>query len=191
MLLQCLPSSFSSIWLTVWVMAFEDFQDGRHGSRLGYRNGTILEILNLYVGPMPPIKFQLNLNCGLGGDVVWRIQRWPPWWPSMAGILYIRTERFYGFGSHLGYPSVTILAILNLYVTVMPSIKFGLNPTYGLEGDVDWKISRWPPWQPSWISERNNFSNSESPCCHKKYLPLKFQLYRTYGSGGDVENVKS
>ena len=33
-------------------------------------NGTILAILNLYVTPMPPIKFQLNLTFGLGGDVV-------------------------------------------------------------------------------------------------------------------------
>ena len=27
-------------------MSFEEFQDGRHGSHLGYRNGTILAILN-------------------------------------------------------------------------------------------------------------------------------------------------
>ena len=39
---------------------FEDFQDGHHGGHLGYRNGMILAILNLYVGPMPHIKFQLN-----------------------------------------------------------------------------------------------------------------------------------
>ena len=31
---------------------------------------TILAILNLYVTPMPPIKFWLNLTYGLGGDVV-------------------------------------------------------------------------------------------------------------------------
>ena len=55
-------------------MLFEEFQDGRHGSHLGYRNGTILAILNLYVTPMPPIKFQLNLIYGLG-DVVGRISR--------------------------------------------------------------------------------------------------------------------
>ena len=35
-------------------------------------------------------------------------------------------------GGHLGYWNGMILAILNFYVTVMPSIKFGLNPTYGL-----------------------------------------------------------
>ena len=36
----------------------------------------------------------------------------------------------------LGYWNSMILAILNLCVTVMPPIKFWLNPTYGLEGDV-------------------------------------------------------
>ena len=51
-------------------MAFEKFQDGRHCDRLGYRNGTILAILNFYVAPMPLIKFRLNLTYGFGGDIV-------------------------------------------------------------------------------------------------------------------------
>ena len=67
---QCLPSSFGSICLMVWEMLFEEFQDGHHGGHLGYRNGTILAILNLYVTTMPPIKFQINLSYGLGGDVI-------------------------------------------------------------------------------------------------------------------------
>ena len=49
---------------------------------LGYWKGTILAILNLYVTQMPPITFRLNLINGLGGNVVWRISRWPPWWPT-------------------------------------------------------------------------------------------------------------
>ena len=68
MSLRCLPSSFGSIRITVWEeMSFEEFQGGGH---LGYRNGTILAILNHYVALMPPIKFRLNLTYGLGGDVV-------------------------------------------------------------------------------------------------------------------------
>ena len=79
-------------------MSFEEFQHGPHGSHLGYQNGSILAILNLcvtviplchcdaaildigtelflavlnlYVAPMPPIKFRLNLTYPLGGDVV-------------------------------------------------------------------------------------------------------------------------
>ena len=39
-------------------------------------------------------------------------------------------------GGHLGYWNGTISAILNLCVTVMPPIKFQLNPTYSLAGDV-------------------------------------------------------
>ena len=47
-------------------MLFEEFQDGRHGSHLGYRNRKILAIPNLYVPLMPPIKFRLNTSilCG-------------------------------------------------------------------------------------------------------------------------------
>ena len=39
-------------------------------------------------------------------------------------------------GGNLGYQNGMILAILNLCVTVMPPIKFWLNSTYGLGGDV-------------------------------------------------------
>ena len=51
-------------------MSFEEFQAGAHGGHLGYRNGTNLAILNLYVAPMPLIKFWLNPTYGLGGNVV-------------------------------------------------------------------------------------------------------------------------
>ena len=51
-------------------MSFEKFQDGRPGGHLGYRNRTILAILNLCVTVMSPIKFQLNRTWGLGIDVV-------------------------------------------------------------------------------------------------------------------------
>ena len=136
MLLQCLPSSFGSIPPTVWEeMSFEVFQDGHHGGHLGYEK-TILAILSLYNSPKPPIKFQLNLTYCLGLDVVWRISI---------------SER-------------NVLGILNLCVTVMLIVKFWLNPTFGFGGDVVWRISRWWPWRPSWISERNNLSSSESPC---------------------------
>ena len=50
-------------------MSFEEVQYGRHSCHLGYRNGTILAILNLCVATMPPTKFQLNPTYGSGGDV--------------------------------------------------------------------------------------------------------------------------
>ena len=79
---QCLKPSFGSIWHMVWEMSFEEFQHGCHGGHPGYRNRTILAILNLCVTAMPPIKFWLNPTYGLGGDVVWRISIWLPWRPS-------------------------------------------------------------------------------------------------------------
>ena len=39
-------------------------------------------------------------------------------------------------GGHLEYRNGMILSILNLCVTVMPPIKFQLNQTYSLGGDV-------------------------------------------------------
>ena len=167
MSLWCLPSSFGSIWLTVWEeVSFEEF----HGGHLGYRTRTILAILNLYKALMPPIKW-LNLTYGLGGDVIWRISRWPLLeWNNFSNseslchcdAAHQLAQSDLGFweemsfeefqdGSHFGYQNGMILGILNLYVTPMPPIKFRLNLTYGLGGDVVWRISRWPPCQPSWI----------------------------------------
>ena len=42
-------------------MLFEEFQDGHHGGHLGYWNGTVLAILNLYVALMPPLKLRLKI----------------------------------------------------------------------------------------------------------------------------------
>ena len=68
---RCFPSNFRSIRLTVWEeILFEEFLDGCLGGHLGYRNGTILAILNHYVAPMPPIKFRLDPTYSLRGDVV-------------------------------------------------------------------------------------------------------------------------
>ena len=67
-------------------------------------------------------------------------------------------------GGHLGYRNGMILAILNLHVAPMPPTKFQLNPTQGLGADLGSRFSRWPPKQPSWIAERNYFSNAESLC---------------------------
>ena len=175
MLRQCLPSSLSSIQLTVLEeMSFEDFQDDHHDGHLGYQNGMILAILTLQVTPMPPTKFGLNLTLGLGADVVSRLSRWPPRWPSWTvkwnnfsnseflccsnashqvlaqSDLCLGGDAFEEFqdghnGSHLGYRKGTILAILNLYVAPMSPIKFLLDPTFSLGRDVIWRISRWLP----------------------------------------------
>ena len=90
MLLQCLPSNFDSVRLTVLEeMSFNEFQDGRYGGHLGYRNGTTLAILNFYIAPMPSIKFRLNPTYGLRGDHLKNFKM-----SVVAAILDIRTERF-------------------------------------------------------------------------------------------------
>ena len=92
-----------------------------------------------------------------------------------------------GHGGHLGYHNWTILAILNLYVTVMPPIKCWLNLTYGLGEDVVWRISRWPP---SWISERNDFSNSESLCRSNASHQVLAQSDLRFGRRCRLKNFK-
>ena len=79
--------------------------------------------------------------CCSESDVVWRVSRLPPW--QSSSILELNDS-----------------AILNLHFTPILPIKFRLNLTYCLGGDVIWRISR---WRPSWTLEQKNFSNSEFP----------------------------
>ena len=66
-------------------------------------------------------------------------------------------------GGQLGYQNGMILAILNLCVTVMPShqvlaqsdLRFGRRCRF-----KSFKMTA----RPSWLSERKDFSNSESLC---------------------------
>ena len=126
---QCLPPSFSLIRLTLpEQMSFQDFQAGHH---LGSWNETNLAILNLHVIPcLPPNLGSIRLTI--------REQTWLKIFKmaTVAAILDTGTNHS---------------AILNLYVALMPPIKFQLNPTYGLGGDVIRRFSRRPTWRPSWI----------------------------------------
>ena len=90
-------------------------------------------------------------------------------------------------GSHLGYQNGTILAILNLCVTVMSPIKF--NTTYDL-GDVVLRISRWLPCRPPWLLEWNDYSHSESLChCDASHQVLA-QSDLQFGRKCCLENFK-
>ena len=126
-------------------LTIEDLQVGCCGGHHVYHNKMVLAILNLHVGPMPPIMFPLNPTS---------IQE------------QMRFENFQDghLGGHLRYQNRIILAILNLYVAPMPPFKLWLNLHYGLGGDVIWRIPRWLTGQPSWISEWKEFSCSESTC---------------------------
>ena len=157
---ECCPSSFGSFQLTILEhMVWRFFKmatiaaNGHHSDHLRCLNRMFLAILNLYVAPMPPIKFQLHPTYGLEGYVIWRISN----------------------GHSLGYLNGTILAILNFHVSTVPHKKFPLNLTYSSEADVIWKFSTLSPWRPSWILEPNNFSNSECPCA---LIPLTMFLLK-------------
>ena len=53
-----LPTKFGVNWLLgSGVEGKIDFQDGDHGSHLGFPIGTILAIFDLQVTPMLPTKF--------------------------------------------------------------------------------------------------------------------------------------
>ena len=60
-------------------------------------------------------------------------------------------------GGHPGFPIGTILAIFDLQVTPMLPTMFQVNWPF-CSGGAKNRFSRWPPWRPSWISYRNNFS---------------------------------
>ena len=63
-----------------------------------------------------------------------------------------------GHGGHLGFQIGTILAIFDLQVTPMLPSKFEVNWPFGSGEEAKNRFSRWRPWQPSWISDRHDFS---------------------------------
>ena len=56
-------------------------------------------------------------------------------------------------GSHLGFLIRTNLATFDLQVTLMLPTKFPVNWPFGSGEEAKNRFSRWPPWQPSSISQ--------------------------------------
>ena len=63
-----------------------------------------------------------------------------------------------GHGGHLGFLIRTILAIFDLQVTLMLPTKFRVKWLLGLGEEAKNRFSIWPPWRPSWIYDRHDFS---------------------------------
>ena len=95
----------------------------------------ILAIFDLQVTPMLPSMFGVNWLLGLGEEAKNRFS-----------------------GSHLEFLISMILAIFDLQVTPMLPSKFGVNWPFGSGEEAKNRYSRWGPWQPSWISDRHDFS---------------------------------
>ena len=171
MSLQRFPSGFCSIQLTVWEMAFKEFQYGCHGGHPGYQNRTILAILNIYVAPIPPIKFWLSWTYGLGGYVVWRISRGPPWRPS-----WIPERNYFSNSESLQSSNASH------QVSAQSDLWFGRRCRL--------KNFKMDPWRLSWLLERNDFSNSESLCrCDASHQLLVQSSFR-FGRRCRLKNFK-
>ena len=116
-----------------------DFQDGHHGGHLGFPIRTISATFDLQVTLILPTKFRVN-------------------WPSVQEKKRKIDFQDGGLGGHLGFPIGTILAIFDLQVTPMLPTKFKVNKPFDPGEEAKNRFSRWPPWRPSWISDRNDFS---------------------------------
>ena len=84
---------------------------------------------------MLPIKFRAN-------------------WPFGSGE---EAKKYFQDGRHPGFAIRKILVIFDLQVTPMHPTKFQVNWPFS-SGEEANRFSRWPPWRPSWISDRNDFS---------------------------------
>ena len=78
-----------------------DFQDGGHGSHLGFSVGMVLALFDLQVTSMLPTEFQVNWSFG-SEEGKNRFSGWPPSW-------------------HFGFPTGTILAIS------LPDASYGVS----------------------------------------------------------------
>ena len=81
-----------------------------------------------------------------------------------------------------------ILAIFDLQVTQMLPNKSGVSWYFSSEEDAKNRFSRWPPWQPSWISDRHDFSYFWSIVQVTPMLPTKFGVTWRFGSGEEAKN---
>ena len=81
---------------------------------------------------MLPTMSGVNRLFGSGEEAKNRFSRWPPW------------------RGHLGFTIGKILAIFDLQVTPMLSIKFGVNWPFGSRKEANNRFSR---WLPSWVSD--------------------------------------
>ena len=86
-------------------------------------------------------------------------------------------------GRHLGIPTGIILAIFDLQVILMLPTNFKIKWPFGSGEEVKKRVSRWPPWRPSWISNPNNLSyfksTSHSNASYQVSSQLAFQSWRS------------
>ena len=90
-------------------------------------------------------------------------------------------------GGHLGFPIRTILDIFYLQVSLMLPTKFRVNWPFPSGEAAKNRFSRWPPWQQSWISNRDDLSYFLIYQVTAMLL-IKFQVNKPFGSGEEAKN---
>ena len=78
-----------------------------------------------------------------------------------------------------------------IHVTPMLPSKFGVNRPFSSGEEAKNRFSRWLPWQPYWISDRNNFSyflsTSHPNASYHVWSQLAFRFRRTdFQDGGHL-----
>ena len=112
-----------------WQVSYEEFQDGCHGTHLGYWNWYLISMSPQRLAP----TFSSIWITVLEKNDIWRFSR-QPWWPSWISkrndlskskspccpdaFHQVSTQSDLPFGSR--YCNKMILAILNLHVAPMP-----------------------------------------------------------------------
>ena len=142
----------------------------------------LLAFFDLQVTPMLPAKFRINWPFGSGEEMKNGFSRKPPWRPSwisdrndfshpdasyqvssQLAFWFRRRSEISRFsrcrhGGHLRFLIRTIKALFDLQVTPMIPTKFQIKWSFGSGEEAKNRFSRWPPWRPSWISDRNDFT---------------------------------
>ena len=189
MLPQWLPQVLAHFDLTFWSRCgLKIFNKGHH---FEYQNGTILAILNLcHIDASHQVLAQSDLQfrrrCHLKN---FKMPPWKPSWMSEQNDFSNSESLCHSDASHqvsaqsnlqfwrrFGLNGTT-LAILNLYVTSMPQVLAQSD----LQSEMMWfEEFQNGLWQPSWISEQNDFSNSKSSCCHNASHQVSAQSHLRY-----------
>ena len=132
---------------------------------LDFRSDRFYFFFYVQVTLMLPTKFRVNWpfssgeevknryqDGGHGGHLEFRIDR------TILAIFDLLVTLMATLASILDFRSERFLAIFDLQVTQMLPTKFRVNWPFGSGENGKNRLSRWPPWWPSWISDQNDFS---------------------------------
>ena len=139
----------------------------------------------------------------------WRLwlQSWNSDWKYLLFLLYKSSQYFLPNFKSTGlsvqekkrkkiFEIAAMAAILDFWlecfsyfssaVTLILPNEFGVKSLLGSGEKNQNKFSSWPPWQPFWISEQNDFSHFWS--IHGPDFPTKFGTSWPFGSGEEAQN---